>query len=1766
MAKDILYGSDDELIQEASKAGTLNEMNRLGMFTPNSRPISEYMPQHDVSWFQQQIANYAQLKSEENFAIRQAEDKQKAALLAEQKRQQLAEANRLKELKGYRKDPLLKNPDGTLKQDSDLELWLKQKLNSGIELLNSANDYVPDAIAKDKTLDIDWRATGTVAGMAHENLQNKDFSVGTDAKSKKQVLNEVAQLQDDPQGKGTLYYLRKNIGTEENPEYLYKVGFAALNAADRYRGQANAAGWDIVDERQSSGAADLEKKIQTAFIGDRALSYGEVKGKDGKITSHDKASGINFGSGYGEIYTKDILGLDKKSTAADLRKYKVEALKGAAAGGLTGEQLKAYRTTLDAITPAQLDRIKLDDNKARSYAERDARDAYRYGRDDDTWTSVKAGLNKFGRETVDDVLDIVTPAGMTQESMLGQWLRSDGQGNSTRLDEWKSQESADKYIGYDRKLADETTNAVVYHAKQGNWTGVLSNVFSKGGLNVTAESLGYMAPMLVPAFFSGGTSMIAQGGMKVKQAVTLLEEANAIKNSVAATGNLAKAAEAATKITSAEATIMSETAAIGDKLANAAKFAERFGFATQSAVMTNERIDARIANNGGQPTSIFENAMVFAETVVENAVDKLTDMAVLGAGGRKELQAVYKLLDDNAKRNIYTKVAAKAVALAASAGVEGATEYLQGIGETFAEQYDTKKNEGTIAGILNSSENQEAGIVNFLMGAAGGAHMQAVPSGIGLGVDVIGKGWDKVSGKQGLEEARVRQGELATAIVNGTANPHAGAVAIDGSKDPMAVTKDIYDIVTGEKALPAQMAQAAVFQAEGLDPTGAGGEKLDFKATLSNIDKTLRTTYNIAEDGTGSESDRLKYDHAMYRSAMQTLKHVNDFQSDNKESNAKAGITVNDTSVNDAFNTVMTTYKEVLPRETMDKIVMLTAQSMLNSFKKSVADSHLQNSKVSDLVSQDADGSYSINVDMLKSSVAKMDSMIMGSSGTGGGSGTFDGEAAIASLQRTKAIMEQALKKASGGKAKLSPEFFDQMKSASDVSGEVLFSGKTDNDSGKTYGKGVYQHGEDVLRSVMMASEKKTGTKSAIDLGAINSFKSFAMKRVKPRSVANLKAKGGYFSKAEIMGTRDSDGRYDANYIPEMDRSGLTARQKIIESNHVISVAKSTMLAVENAEGVNAEHKKKILADLQEIITKSEKDKVELTAIMKGLQGDTNKDGILINLRNSQKYYAKKVKAGVASKSDKANLADIEAQIAEAMAIEGKFTDMSPIYAFVKPYSGLKRINDDLSVDGGTRSDVEQDIEEDDRWAGIDLNEQDTGGSTKQEEASAKSEDKATESDNATTKPSEPQTKEKDTVDGQDSETDRQREKQTSGESSAENKNPKSDQQRAGKTSRRSEENQELEDADSKSVTDSERDKSDVIIAAEKELDALYDRETELYQEILDYLGLDGTDIKGKGLKNRLAFIKKAITAKQKSNIESLKTLDKLDKLYILREKETARDMKAKVDQISKSTAAAEINSKQKVINALRDKLLDGYVGVADIDGKKTYKLMVTSDPEVSKAIGYLNRLNKIINGIDHNVFTAPKKPKKRSRYEPGPGESEEAPAGYSTWDESQAPSGSADDYSPDMYEEGFGENGEIDPAMFEDPVATEESVEPQESVIVEDEADPVNHEESLEEQTEDTTDSDAAKAADPKINIFAIAAEGEGVSKLQLVNKSIADLKTEMKKAEDAAIAKKVKELRAKWIKEHGGAIIPTSKDNNVSKQLEAEAKAIVKNEMEKC
>ena len=142
------------------------------------------------------------------------------------------------------------------------------------------------------------------------NTENKIFN-------EDDLSNIWNKYEDNPAGNKTLYYLRKMDPI--SGQYVYKPGIAHVSAADRYKTQAEAKGWELIGEKRFDEASTVEKMIHgnKTFLEDRVYDYGSVE---------EQGAENIFGSGKSELYTRDILGIDT-GTSEQYRANKVESVK-----------------------------------------------------------------------------------------------------------------------------------------------------------------------------------------------------------------------------------------------------------------------------------------------------------------------------------------------------------------------------------------------------------------------------------------------------------------------------------------------------------------------------------------------------------------------------------------------------------------------------------------------------------------------------------------------------------------------------------------------------------------------------------------------------------------------------------------------------------------------------------------------------------------------------------------------------------------------------------------------------------------------------------------------------------------------------------------------------------------------------------------------------------------------------------------------------------------------------------------------------------------------------------------------------------------------------------------------------------------------------------------------------------------------------------------------------------------------------------------------
>ena len=359
------------------------------------------------------------------------------------KSQDLERAAELKRKELYRKtdDPLQYNDDGTLETDSNTEIRAKEAVNalsSGVDWLLEATENIYDAGQGD------WLNNAKVDAVIegkNVNMSNKDIIAARNT-NLQNLIDEYNNAEYNPNADKAVYTLRKFDGYDAfgNPKYLYKYGVAETSAADRYKNQWVQDGFDIVDEKRFLGAEKWENTLHAlqSSLRDRALDYGGVVGPDGKRTSTDKASGVNFGAGYTELYNRDLLGND------------------------------AFKTQEDYDKNLALSQYLMEQRNKTRVPGSNAIDAFQSG-----LLTTAAGIGDFA-------LDLITP------------------GDNTLLNKYADSEWADKFVGYDRTETNQAMEEALHSVKNGDIFSALGRV-KDFGPELFAESLPYMATFMFGA-------------------------------------------------------------------------------------------------------------------------------------------------------------------------------------------------------------------------------------------------------------------------------------------------------------------------------------------------------------------------------------------------------------------------------------------------------------------------------------------------------------------------------------------------------------------------------------------------------------------------------------------------------------------------------------------------------------------------------------------------------------------------------------------------------------------------------------------------------------------------------------------------------------------------------------------------------------------------------------------------------------------------------------------------------------------------------------------------------------------------------------------------------------------------------------------------------------------------------------------------------------------------------------------------------------------
>ena len=630
--------------------------------------------------------------------------------------------------------------------------------------------------------------------MSNKTFEDVNATIDESKVKQQELIDQYNNAEDDPNSKHKVYQLRLQDGLDEygNPIYTYKTGIAESSAADRYKNQMINGGYEILSEKGFAGAEDWENKWHglKANMADRTFDEGyNAKGQKIKDIS-------NFGEGYSEIYNTQNFGQN------------------------VGE-----------------DQIAQNMARSKSIAEQSAEKRKSgYGRGSDSIVDAfQAGGLKTLADTGDVLLDVLTP------------------GNNTLLDEAKDQSNIDKYVGYNRKVADKAVGEATGYFKDGQYARALWEVVKEP--QMVAESIPMMIEMALPL-----PTKFTKAG-KVYDAINDAKKANDVNKVAELTSKLA------TEVSDAQKGIY--------------KAAQNAGFLATVAGQTNNQIEERVKNNqeagveGGD--SMLETFGTFASNFALLGLDRLAFNKITGLeGGKSALGDAFGFANEVGKKNILNGIAKTQAGLISAGAIEGAQEYVQTWGEIINEQLGTGKDGGLdLNEVLSSDKNMDEAIGAMLAGTAGGVHMKQAS-------DAIEYGYNKVTGKESKLETERQLASDKEELINVMSGKRTADTIdpadLEGIKKASKNTLDAINR-NGYKVLSEQAINDKVLD--------SGESEVDFGGSVKNLITSMAKEYGELDSSreSGDTPTKIQFETSANKLISNLMKDLNEFE--NREDIAK---------------------------------------------------------------------------------------------------------------------------------------------------------------------------------------------------------------------------------------------------------------------------------------------------------------------------------------------------------------------------------------------------------------------------------------------------------------------------------------------------------------------------------------------------------------------------------------------------------------------------------------------------------------------------------------------------------------------------------------------------------------------------------------------------------------------------------------------------------------------------------------------------------------
>jgi len=450
---------------------------------------------------------------------------------------------------------------------------------------------------------------------------------GQRVKTKNKIRNDLDinelqsmfyNLEEEEDAKDILY-----IGRVDNPDgsVSYKYGTTSIDPYSRTKDFKREKDLTYLYAIRNSKAKEIEALIHgnSNMLKSRRFDLGRDKEK--------------YGSGYTEIYNKDLFDLDGTVTTDKLRTLNMSSIeKGRELGFKSQNRYDNMEMDLK-----HLDKLgSIYGKNSKEYKE-----AYTTFNNIQQIDRIKT-RGVFG--TAGDLIDAVQSG--SQQTIAGfgdAVLDATVAGNSTLLDNAKNPEVADKAWGYTgRKEANRLGELALREWDKGNYAGALIK-----GIQASPDTVAQSIPDMLLMFYSGGLGALSKAE-KVARFSGLL-------NSVKSLSQVSK----------------------------------NRGLLAYAAKQTNNQIDDRLANGvEGDDVGLGTIAGMLASNYVLGGIDKLAFKSNINTDKIKELLIS---LPENKVVDIAKKAAGVTASILKESGVEAAQEYIQTYGETINSALGTEK-------------------------------------------------------------------------------------------------------------------------------------------------------------------------------------------------------------------------------------------------------------------------------------------------------------------------------------------------------------------------------------------------------------------------------------------------------------------------------------------------------------------------------------------------------------------------------------------------------------------------------------------------------------------------------------------------------------------------------------------------------------------------------------------------------------------------------------------------------------------------------------------------------------------------------------------------------------------------------------------------------------------------------------------------------------------------------------------------------------------